>query len=216
MRRWARRGRLAGIVVQGAKAAGFGFGHVFGWDVFSSVLGTRFGEVWAAQAGLAAAILVLRVARAEDPGPAPAALPAADAVAVRACQRLGRSPTGHRRRARDRSGSLGRRAGRSRPRPALGGRERWELAVSAVPRFSGFAVVAVSWLIASGTVSGYMQVRALRGLWIRPTASSYSSRSHSSCRCSRSASTTTVAQFHACASGGDCGGAHPFPPHRGG
>ena len=45
------------------------------------------------------------------------------------------------------------------------GTERWELAVSAVPRFSGFAVVAVSWLIASGTVSGYLQVRALRGLW---------------------------------------------------
>jgi copper transport protein len=45
------------------------------------------------------------------------------------------------------------------------GAERWELAVSAVPRFSGFAVVAVSWLIASGTVSGYLQVRALRGLW---------------------------------------------------
>ena len=45
------------------------------------------------------------------------------------------------------------------------GTERWELAVSAVPRFSGVAVVAVSWLIASGTVSGYLQVRALRGLW---------------------------------------------------
>ena len=45
------------------------------------------------------------------------------------------------------------------------GRERWPLAVDAVPRFSGLAVVAVSWLIASGTVSGYLQVRALRGLW---------------------------------------------------
>ena len=29
----------------------------------------------------------------------------------------------------------------------------------------GLAVVAVSWLIASGTISGYLQVRALRGLW---------------------------------------------------
>ncbi len=45
------------------------------------------------------------------------------------------------------------------------GTARWELAVSAVPRFSGVAVVAVSWLIASGTVSAYLQVRALRGLW---------------------------------------------------
>ena len=34
-----------------------------------------------------------------------------------------------------------------------------------MPRFSGLAVVAVSWLIASGTVSAYLQVRALRGLW---------------------------------------------------
>ncbi len=34
-----------------------------------------------------------------------------------------------------------------------------------MPRFSGIAVVAVSWLIASGTVSAYLQVRALRGLW---------------------------------------------------
>ena len=45
------------------------------------------------------------------------------------------------------------------------GRERWQLAADAVPRFSGLAVVAVSWLIASGTISGYLQVRALRGLW---------------------------------------------------
>ena len=45
------------------------------------------------------------------------------------------------------------------------GRDRWPLAADAVPRFSGLAVVAVSWLIASGTISGYLQVRALRGLW---------------------------------------------------
>jgi copper transport protein len=45
------------------------------------------------------------------------------------------------------------------------GSKRWHLAADAVPRFSGIAVVAVSWLIASGTVSGYLQVRALRGLW---------------------------------------------------
>ena len=45
------------------------------------------------------------------------------------------------------------------------GAERWELAVTAVPRFSLLAVGSVSLLIASGTVSGYLQVRALRGLW---------------------------------------------------
>ena len=45
------------------------------------------------------------------------------------------------------------------------GTERWELAVNAVPRFSMLAVGAVSVLLVSGTTSGYLQVRALRGLW---------------------------------------------------
>ncbi len=45
------------------------------------------------------------------------------------------------------------------------GRERWELAVTAVPRFSLLAVGAVLALIVSGTTSGYLQVHALRGLW---------------------------------------------------
>ena len=45
------------------------------------------------------------------------------------------------------------------------GAQRWELAVSAVPRFSVLAVGAVSVLLVSGTTSGYLEVRALRGLW---------------------------------------------------
>ena len=47
---------LAGIVLQGAKAGGFGIGEALSWDVISSVLETRFGEVWAAQASLAVVV----------------------------------------------------------------------------------------------------------------------------------------------------------------
>jgi copper transport protein len=43
--------------------------------------------------------------------------------------------------------------------------KRWELAATAVPRFSTMAVVAVSVLIVAGAVNGYLQVRAWRGLW---------------------------------------------------
>ena len=54
---------LAGIVLQGAKAGGFGLGQALSRDVISSVLETRFGEVWAAQAGLAIVAAILLVAR---------------------------------------------------------------------------------------------------------------------------------------------------------
>jgi copper transport protein len=47
----------------------------------------------------------------------------------------------------------------------MAGRERWSLAASAVPRFSISAVGSVAVLIVAGTVNGYLQVRAWRGLW---------------------------------------------------
>ncbi len=53
---------LAGIVLQGAAAGGFGLREALHWDVVSAVLGTRFGTVWLAQAALAvtcAALLVV-------------------------------------------------------------------------------------------------------------------------------------------------------------
>jgi copper transport protein len=43
--------------------------------------------------------------------------------------------------------------------------QRWELAVTSVPRFSTMAVVSVTCLIVAGAVNGYLQVRAWRGLW---------------------------------------------------
>jgi copper transport protein len=42
---------------------------------------------------------------------------------------------------------------------------RWELAATSVPRFSTTAVVSVAILIVAGAINGYLQVRALRGLW---------------------------------------------------
>ncbi len=45
------------------------------------------------------------------------------------------------------------------------GGKRWELAATSVPRFSTMAVVSVAVLIVAGTLNGYLQVRAWRGLW---------------------------------------------------
>jgi copper transport protein len=47
----------------------------------------------------------------------------------------------------------------------MAGRERWPLAAVAVPRFSTTAVFAVVVLIVAGSINGYLQVRAWRGLW---------------------------------------------------
>jgi len=161
---------LTGIVLQGAAAGGFGLREALHWDVVSSVLGTRFGTVWLVQAGLAVASALLLVASKRLHVAARAALvPAVLSL-------LTPSLSGH-------ASVSGRIAlvtdvahvtaaavwvgGLAALVLALlwAGAERWELAVSAVPRFSGLAVVAVSWLLASGTISGYLQVRAWRGLW---------------------------------------------------
>jgi len=161
---------LTGIVLQGAAAGGFGLREALHWDVVSAVLGTRFGTVWLVQAGLALACAVLLTASRRVPVLGLAALfPAGLAL-------LTPSLSGH----ASVSGGIALVADMAHVTAAAvwvgglaalvfalvwAGRERWELAVSAVPRFSGVAVVAVSWLIASGTISGYLQVRALRGLW---------------------------------------------------
>jgi copper transport protein len=156
---------LAGIVLQGAKAGGFGIGKALSRDVISSVLETRFGEVWAAQATLAIVVAILLVARMTVAALAPAALllltpSLAGHASVSGAIALV-TDVAHVTAAAVWVGGLAALA------VALlcAGAARWELAVTAVPRFSGLAVVAVSWLIASGTVSAYLQVRALRGLW---------------------------------------------------
>jgi copper transport protein len=47
----------------------------------------------------------------------------------------------------------------------MAGAHRWPLAAVAVPRFSMTAMVAVAVLLVAGTINGYLQVRAWRGLW---------------------------------------------------
>ena len=160
---------LAGIVLQGAAAGGFGLREALHWDVVSAVLGTRFGTVWLVQALLAAGCALLLGLR-------PGRLSTRAALAPAALLLLTPSASGH----ASVSGKIALVADVAHVTAAAvwvgglaalvlallwAGTERWELAVTAVPRFSGFAVVAVSWLLASGTTSGYLQVRALRGLW---------------------------------------------------
>ncbi len=157
----------AGIVLQGAAAGGFGLREALHRDVVSAVLETRFGTVWLLQAALAVACALLLAWSRRVP--VLALVPAALLL-------LTPSLSGH----ASVSGAIAFVADVAHVTAASvwvgglaalvlalvwAGTERWKLAVSAVPRFSGLAVVAVSWLIASGTVSGYLQVRALRGLW---------------------------------------------------
>lgn len=161
---------LAGIVLQGAAAGGFGLGEALDWDVVSSVLETRFGEVWAAQAVLAlfvAGLLVAsdRLGRLKWMALVPAALllatPSASGHASVSGGFTFIADLAHVTAAAVWVGGLA----------ALllalvrAGVQRWELAVSAVPRFSLLAVGAVSVLLVSGVTSGYLEVRALRGLW---------------------------------------------------
>ena len=157
----------AGIVLQGAAAGGFGLREALHRDVVSAVLETRFGTVWLLQAALAVASALLLAWSRRVP-----VLALVPAVLLLVTPSL----SGH----ASVSGAIAFVADVAHVTAASvwvggltalvlalvwAGTERWELAVSAVPRFSGLAVVAVSWLIASGTVSGYLQVRALRGLW---------------------------------------------------
>jgi copper transport protein len=159
---------VAGIVLQGAAAGGFGLGEALHWDVVSAVLGTRFGTVWLLQAGLALTCGLLLSAHRRVPVPA-AVVPAALLLPTP-------SLSGH----ASVSGALALVADVAHVTAAAvwvgglaalvlallwAGAERWELAVSAAPRFSLLAVGAVAALLVSGTTSGYLQVRALRGLW---------------------------------------------------
>jgi copper transport protein len=43
--------------------------------------------------------------------------------------------------------------------------DRWQLAATAVPRFSTTAVLSVAVLLVAGAINGYLQVRVFRGLW---------------------------------------------------
>jgi copper transport protein len=164
---------LAGIVLQGADAGGYGVVRAARWDVVSAVLDTRFGQAWLARASLAGLVAIAWLAVSRRPS----ALPGA----VAAVLSLGLVPTlsvaGHAAV----SGGLelaadmvhataaavwvGGLAAVGVALLATGREKRGRLAVRAVPRFSTLALGSVAVLLAAGLVNGYLQVRAWEGLW---------------------------------------------------
>jgi copper transport protein len=166
---------LLGIVFQGAAAGGLSIGQAFAWDVVSSVAETRFGRMSLARAALALAIAVLAVRVLRAGG---SMSRAATVVAVLLGLGLVVTPglSGH----ASVSGPVAMIADAAHVQSAamwvgglmfviaalmLADRERWPLAATSVPRFSAMAVGSVAVLVLAGTLQGYLQVRAWRGLW---------------------------------------------------
>jgi copper transport protein len=166
---------LLGIVFQGAAAGGLSLGHAFSWDVVSSVAETRFGRLSLARAALAVTIaaLALLVLRSGGRMSRPVT-----AVAILLGLGLVVTPgfSGH----ASVSGPVALIADAAHVQAAavwvgglafvvaalaLSDEDRWPLAAATVPRFSTMAVVSVAVLVVAGTVNGYLQVRAWRGLW---------------------------------------------------
>jgi copper transport protein len=166
---------LLGIVFQGAAAGGMGIRQAFSWDVVSSVAETRFGRLSLVRATIAlvialGALLVLRTGgRMTNP---------VTGVAILLGLGLVVTPgfSGH----ASVSGPIALIADAAHVQAAavwVGGlafvvaalllshEDRWPLAAASVPRFSAMAVVSVAVLLAAGTLNGYLQVRAWRGLW---------------------------------------------------
>jgi copper transport protein len=167
---------LFGIVFQGAAAGGFSLGEAFSWDVVSSVAAdTRYGHFSLARAAMAVAIAVLAAVALRAGG---RFTPVTGAAALLLATGLVITPgfSGH----ASVEGPVALVADATHVLAAsvwvggllflvsalmLAGRERWTLAASSVPRFSMMAMVAVAALLIAGTVNGYLQVRAWRGLW---------------------------------------------------
>jgi copper transport protein len=166
---------LLGIAFQGAAAGGIGIGQAFSWDVVSSVAETRFGRFSLARAAIALGIVVLALRALRAGGRLG---PAQTAVAILLGLGLVITPgfSGH----ASVSGAVALVADAAHVQAAavwVGGlafviaalvlarEERWPLAAASVPRFSTMAVASVAILVVAGTVNGYLQVRAWRGLW---------------------------------------------------
>jgi copper transport protein len=166
---------LVELGLQGAAAEGTSLSEAFRWDVISSVTETRFGTFALIRAGLAAALCaVALVARAQGARASSPVLVAALLIAAGLVVTPGLS--GH----ASVSGAVSVIADAAHVQAAgvwTGGlafvvlglvltrSDRWELAATSVPRFSTMAVVSVAVLLVAGTLNGYLQVRAWRGLW---------------------------------------------------
>ncbi len=164
---------VTGIVLQGAKAGGFGLADAFNWDVVSAVLETRFGRVALGQA-VAAVLLAALALTVRRRGEGAALLDGA--LIVAGALVLTPALAGH----ASVSGAVAFVADVAHVQAGAAwvgglaflvlalvwaGGERWTLAARAVPRFSTLAVLSVAVLLVAGVVNGYLQVRAWRGLW---------------------------------------------------
>ena len=162
---------VAWIALTGVKAAGFGLGELFTWSLSREVVETGFGQVWALRAllGLALAAVAL-VALRRRSAPTSGLLFIASAIAITPAL------SGHARL----EGTLGILSDALHVLAAgvwagglaflvlllvEAGGERWSLAATAVPRFSLLAVASVAALVATGLVSGFLEVRSLEALW---------------------------------------------------
>jgi len=161
---------LAGIVLQGAKAGGYGLGDALGWNSISAVLDTRFGRAWSFQAAAAALALLLALAARTRPGLLPAFVAAGGAL-VMAPSLSGHAGSGSRLAAVADLAHLAAAAvwtgGLAVVFVALltAGAARWELAATAVPRFSRLAVASVAVLITAGVVNAYEELDSWSELW---------------------------------------------------
>jgi copper transport protein len=166
---------LIELGLQAAAAAGSSLSQGFRWDAVSSVTGTRFGTFALIRAGLAAALCVVALVARREGGPASSP---ALVVALLLAAGLVVTPglSGH----ASVSGAVSMIADAAHVQAAgvwTGGlafvvlglaltrSDRWELASTSVPRFSTMAVLSVAALLVAGTINGYLQVRAWRGLW---------------------------------------------------
>jgi copper transport protein len=166
---------LVNVFLQGAAAGGLGILDAFRWDVFTTVLETRYGEMMLVQAALAATLALTAMALRHSEGHRPRGLVALT-LALGAGMALTPSLSGHASTA----GALAMTADVAHVIAAAlwtGGlgflvvalvfaaADRWPLATRAVPRFSNMAVVSVAALLAAGVVNGYLQVRTWSALW---------------------------------------------------
>ena len=161
---------LAGLVLQGSEATGYGVLRAGRWDVLSEVLDTRFGHAWLARALIA--VVVVAVALAVRRGLDPWAVALGAAALVPTVSLAGHAAVGgaaeavadlaHLAAAAVWTGGL---AAVVVALISVHGEDRWRLASRAVPRFSLLAGASVGVLIAAGIVSGYLEVRSWDGLW---------------------------------------------------
>ena len=166
---------LLNIFFQGAAAGGIGILDAFRWNVFTTVLETRYGEMMLVQAALAATLALTAMALRHSEDRDRRALTVLTLV-LGAGMALTPSFSGHARTA----GKLALTSDVAHVMAAalwtgglgflvvalvLARDDRWPLATRAVPRFSNTAVVSVAALLIAGVINGYLQVRTWSNLW---------------------------------------------------